>query len=255
MTGDGDRLPTGRADGLQLGDEVHVWWVDLRTESPEPYLAGLDDAERARASRLRSPEAYRAFVVTRVVLRRLLAAYLGLTSRVDLHYGPQGKPSLVGDPLLAFNVSHAQTRAVLAFRRHGRVGVDVEEVRATLAAPRIAERFFAPAENAALRALPGDQWQAGFFRCWTRKEAFIKAVGDGLSHDLRSFAVSVDPTQPATLSSDDDANWHLVDLEAGEGHTAALAVSGSATPPVLRLFHWPGAGGGGHNAPDRFGDS
>lgn len=228
--------------------EVHLWWVHLPGQSTPEYLALLDSAERERAGRLRTAEAYRGFVVTRGVLRALLAGYLGTTtSEVVLRYGSYGKPELVGGNGLTFNVSHARERALLAFRLDGQVGVDVEELRPTLGAAQIAERFFAPAEVAALRALPPSLWAAGFFRCWTRKEAFVKAVGAGLSHDFRSFAVSVEPSSRAEPLVAAGGCWYLSDVEAGQSHAAAVAVATEpvapatvteVVPPHVRVFDW-----------------
>jgi 4'-phosphopantetheinyl transferase len=226
-----------------LGDDLHVWWLHLDDHAPQRYVSALGEAERTRADRLRTASGYRSFVLTRAVLRRLLAGYVG-RSDVVFRYGPHGKPALAGGAQVAFNVSHTRSRAVLAFRACGRVGVDIEEVRANVAGDRLADRFFVPAEAAALRALPPADQLAGFFRCWARKEAVVKAVGDGLSHDLRSFTVSVDPQAPAALRTATGEAWQLYDLDAGPDHAAALAVSGPAPPMALRQFTWPGPAAG-----------
>jgi 4'-phosphopantetheinyl transferase len=147
----------------------------------------------------------------------------------------------VDDTLLRFNVSHSQGVALYALTRGREVGVDIEFVREDFARFDIAERFFSTREVSALRALPTEQHTAAFFDCWTRKEAYIKARGEGLSHPLHSFAVSLAPGETAALLwTDTDpqeaARWSLVGLFPGESYRAALAVEGEM--PTLRCWRW-----------------
>jgi 4'-phosphopantetheinyl transferase len=154
----------------------------------------LSNAERERAARFTSERDRRRFSVARATLRRLLAARLGVRAEeVELVYGEHGKPALGGrcaDSGLRFNVSHCEDLAVYAFARGREVGIDVETVRWFADADDVAARFFSPAEYEEYAALDALDKPRGFFNCWTRKEAFLKAIGDGLNHPLQSFDVS-----------------------------------------------------------------
>jgi 4'-phosphopantetheinyl transferase len=174
-----------------------------------------------------------------------LSRYLDISpGLLRFSYNRYGKPALVdaaGDASLRFNVSHSGGVALYAVTRGREVGLDVEAIRADLASLEIAVRFFSQAEVATLRALPAEQQTLGFFNCWTRKEAYIKALGEGLSRSLQSFAVSLTPGETASLlSSNDDpdepARWSLVELNPAEGYVAALAVEGAIS--ALRCWRW-----------------
>jgi len=215
-------------------DEVHVWRVSLDQPQRLAELeALLAPDERQRAARLRFKEDRDHFVIARGSLRRLLGKYLNLNpADLDFSYSAYGKPlldiSLSGD--LRFNLSHSHGLALLAFARGRDLGIDVEFVRRDVDAEQIAEHFFSPAEAACLRALPADKKVEAFFNCWTRKEAFVKARGEGLSLPLDQFDVSLAPGEPAALLSRqtavDISRWSLIDLFAGERYKAALVVEG-----------------------------
>jgi 4'-phosphopantetheinyl transferase len=148
--------------------------------------AVLSEAERQRARRFRIDRDRRRFIVTRARLREILAAKLGVDAKdIELSTGENGKPHLAGRfaaSTLRFNVSHCEDIAVFAFCEGAEVGVDIEAVRPMKDVDEIAARVFAPHEVESLRALEGERRIHGFFACWTRKEAFIKAVGDGFSY-------------------------------------------------------------------------
>jgi 4'-phosphopantetheinyl transferase len=214
--------------------EVQVWQASL--EAPAPRVAALfallSEDERARAESFQFDHHRRRFVVARATLRRLLSGYTG-TPADDLvfAYGPQGKPALAGGRPLQFNVSHSDELAVYAITCGREVGVDVERLREVAGAERIAERFFSAPEREELRALAPAQRTEGFFTCWTRKEAYVKARGDGLAHPLDAFAVSATPGSPAWLRSTsvdaaDVARWSLAGLPLGDGFVGAVAVEG-----------------------------
>jgi len=156
--------------------------------------AVLSESERQRALRFKVDRDRRRFIVARARLRQLLAAKLGVDPReIELSNGANGKPHLAGRfaaSTLRFNVSHSDDIAVFAFCDGAEVGVDIEAVRPMNDVDEIAARVFSPAETEALRALDGDTRVRGFFECWTRKEAFIKALGDGFSHDFNSVDAS-----------------------------------------------------------------
>jgi 4'-phosphopantetheinyl transferase len=228
-------------------DEVHVWRAALeRTPSLMQDLhRNLAADERARAARFYFDRDRDHFIAARGVLRDILGRYLNRAPEgLSFDYGPYGKPALAGDPgvaLIRFNVSHSQGLALYAVTRVGDVGVDLERVRLNLAITEIAERFFSPREVAALRALPPAEQRPAFFRCWTRKEAYIKARGAGLSTPLNEFDVSLAPGEPAALlgirsNPSERPCWSLQDLDAGTGYAAALAVEGRGRR--IRCWEW-----------------
>jgi 4'-phosphopantetheinyl transferase len=187
----------------------------------------LTPQEREHATRFRLAEHRRQFIVCRGTLRKILSRYLELhPARIAFVYNHHGKPSL-RDSDLRFNVSHSGSWALQAVTRAGEVGVDIERMDPQFAAEQIPERFFSPREVAQLRALPADLQTAAFFRCWTRKEAYIKARGLGLALPLDSFDVSLGPDDPPALLRGADG-WSVRDLEAPPGHAAAVAAEDPA---------------------------
>ena len=220
-----------------LRDEVHVWRASLQTTAArmdELYLTLAAD-ERERAGRFHFRADRDHFVVARGSLRAILGRYLGIgPSQVRFRHGPYGKPELAGEDRISsirFSVSHSSDLALYAVARGREVGVDLECIRPDLAGGEIAERFFSPLEVAALRALPDEQQPQAFFNCWTRKEAYVKARGEGLSLPLDRFHVSLVPGEPAALLSDEGdpqatEDWELQNLETGPCYAAALAVEG-----------------------------
>jgi 4'-phosphopantetheinyl transferase len=174
------------------------------------------------------------FVAARALLRDLLAGYLAEPpAAIRFAYNEWGKPALApGFAALdvRFNLSHSQDLALYAFALEREVGVDLELIRGDFANERLAENFFSPAEVAALRALPREHQARGFFNCWTRKEAYVKARGQGLSIDLKSFDVSLAPGEEARfLRGEDCRGWSLASLAPADGWVAALATHGTPT--------------------------
>jgi 4'-phosphopantetheinyl transferase len=142
-------------------------------------------------------------------------------------YGDYGKPALASGQDLRFNLSHSKEVALLGVTRNAELGVDVEHIRADFATEDIARRFFSRAEVEVFNALPVEEQVAAFFRCWTRKEAYIKAIGKGLSQPLDKFDVALAPGVPPALlqAEDDDASrWALSDIDVGKGYAGALVV-------------------------------
>lgn len=238
--------PPPRAETLGRG-EVHVWRTSL--EQPEPVLARLreilDDDERRRADRFSFEKGRRQFTVGRGLLRVLLGHYLAVgPAGLRFCYNPYGKPELVrdlGGDTLKFNLSHSGDLVFYAVSRDRELGVDVETIRPDFASEAIAERFFSPGERVALRGVRPELRARAFFACWTRKEAYIKAKGKGLSIALDSFEVSLEPERPpaliATLDDPDEAGrWSLHELDPGPGYAAALAVEGARC--TLRYGTW-----------------
>lgn len=215
------------------GGVVHLWQRRLSTSAAEVSacygLLSSDEQERARRFRVERPRD--EFVLTRGTLRCLLAQYLGIIPpEVRFSYAVQGKPALEGESTLCFNVSHTDGLALMAFVKRRAIGVDVEKLDRKIEAERLAERFFSERECQALRPLRRDELQAAFFRCWTRKEAYIKAKGSGLSLPLHQFDVSIaERDRDALLATRPDpteaARWTVCDVPMCTGYVAAVAVS------------------------------
>ena len=206
---------------------VDFWLWSLTTDAAEDarLSAHLSPDEAARADRFVDPAHGVAYRAGRGRMREVLAGYLSqLPSELAFTYNPQGKPSLPNGP--AFNLSHAGGFAALGVVPTGeRIGVDIEAFRAV--EDGVAQRFFAAAEYSELSDLPEDQWAAGFFRCWTRKEAIVKGYGPGLSMSLSDFEVSLRPEDPAELrvmAGQDPHDWKMVHLDLGGQSVGAIAV-------------------------------
>lgn len=227
-------------DATRIGDPselgsgvVHLWQRRLDASAAEVSACyeHLSSEEQERARRFRVERPRKEFVLTRGTLRSLLARYLGgRPQEVCFRYAGQGKPALQGESDLFFNVSHTNGLALIAFVKQRAIGVDVENVTRETEAERLAERFFSERERKALRPLIGSELKAAFFRCWTRKEAYIKAKGDGLSLPLHQFDVSIaEGDQDALLATrpdpDEAARWTICDIAIGPGFAAAVAVA------------------------------
>ena len=236
---------SGPPESLSLATgEVHVWRVALEQPGPvlEKFRKTLDEHELDRASRFHFEKHRRHFTVGRGVLRQLLSQYLGTKpEEFKLSYGAYGKPALGGEheeSRLRFNMSHSHEVALFAFAEDRELGVDVEHIRTDFASEEVARRFFSRREVETFNALPQHDQVAGFFKCWTRKEAFIKVIGKGLSQPLDKFDVTLG--QPAALlwvSGDDASRWSLYDLEVGGDYAGALAVEGRVSK--LRCWRFP----------------
>lgn len=229
--------PLGPERPALTTDEAHVWRaaLDVDDEARGQLFDTLSSDERDRAARFHFKKDRHHFVAARGRLRAILGRYLNAEpARLSFTYDYYGKPSLAGewaDATLRFNVSHSRAVALYALTEGRAVGVDVESVREEFAGLDIAERFFSRREVEALREVAPEERASAFFDCWTRKEAYIKALGEGLSHPLHLFTVSLTPGRPAALLSTDTdaaeaARWSLLELHPGEGYRAALAVRG-----------------------------
>jgi 4'-phosphopantetheinyl transferase len=225
-------LPTG---------EVHVWRA--RVERPPAVVqrmrALLADDERRRADALRFERDRVRYTVGRALLRGLLGRYTQVPPKaLEFQYGEFDKPTLADGP--SFNLAHSGAVALYAFAAEGEIGVDVELEGKDREGERIAERFFSPAEVGELRSLPPERRPRAFLTCWTRKEAFIKARGDGLSLALDSFDVTLAPDAPPALlrtawCGEEPGRWQMEDLsDSREGYVAALALRGPARGTLRR---------------------
>jgi len=227
------RLPTATASFSNDAIDVVVTRLDVEPEAVHASAALLSDAERQRASRFVFDRERRRFTVARARLRRLLSARLGMRPEgVEFVYGAHGKPALGGRCAasdLRFNVSHSDDVAVYAFSEGREIGIDIESIRVVRDSEDIAARFFSRRENEAYLALDPHDRPVGFFNCWTRKEAFIKALGDGLSHPLDRFDVSLAPGEPVKIrrvesTPGDHCGWTLHGFVPGPGLIGAIVV-------------------------------
>jgi len=218
------------------GAGVHIWRVrlDLPPGAVERLRKVLAEEEELRAERFQFPEHRRHFIVARGALRVLLGRYLRQPpEKIRFAYNRYGKPSLESDGALSFNLSHSGEMALYAFARRGEIGIDVEWMgRRVHDRDQIAERFFSPREAQTLRVLPAPERQAGFFRCWTRKEAYVKARGQGLSIPLDRFEVTLAPEEePRLLANHDEpgdaARWTLYSFVPEKDYVAALVAEGA----------------------------
>jgi len=215
--------------------DVHVWAVHL---DPDPDALArlakiLSTEEQARASRFRFERHRHRFIIARGVLRWLLAKYSDCPpEQLDFGYGPNGKPALAGElaeSALFFNLAHSEDLALIAVTQLGQIGVDVEQIRAMTDANELVERFFSPRESALFHTLPANQKDTAFFNLWTRKEAWLKATGEGIAHSLSQVEVTFLPAEPARIlalpdNSGPGSDWALRELIPATGFVGAVAL-------------------------------
>lgn len=218
-------------------DRVDVWRAQLDEPlSTVPASSILSSDELARASRFHFEKDRLHFVQCRSALRFLLSGYLGIpAAEIRFEYQPSGKPEVAAQQnprQLRFNVSHSAGVALIAVGDDHRIGIDIEKIRAEVDITALAERFFSVHERTGLRALPGHFRAAAFFACWTRKESFLKATGEGLSFPLTDFSVTTHPDFDPTLeeirgNTEARKQWFLADLSVADGYRATVTVEGA----------------------------
>ena len=223
---------------LTLTDnEVHVFRASHKSlvSSVEDLRRTLTADELERAERFRFAEDRQEFIVARGLLRTILSRYLdSIPEKLRFRYDNFGKPDLVSEngwPKLSFNLSHSGELVLYAIANGRKVGIDVEYIRADIEYDQIAAHFFSPKESSALQNLPTHIQPEAFFNCWTRKEAYIKARGEGLSLPLDQFDVSLVPGEPAALlrargNPAEALRWSLINLKPKPSYAAAIAVEG-----------------------------
>lgn len=223
--------------------ELHVWRISLHSSHSIAALrAPLCHAEQLRADRFRFDLHRNRYIVARNALRHLLARYLSREPEsVEFEYGIHGKPALASSMIspITFNLSHSDDMALAAFTMNSRIGVDIEKIEADRELDKLATRYFAPSEVEAYHNFPVAQRPEVFYRGWTRKEAFIKTLGEGLSHGLDSFSVSLTKTASFLHVDGDESipkRWSLLNLDAAPGFCAAVAVE--TTPVQLKTFEY-----------------
>jgi 4'-phosphopantetheinyl transferase len=214
-------------------NEVQVWIANLRDYDPQSLFPVLADGEVSRANRFYLTRHRENFVNARGLLRLLVASYLNADpSAFTFTLNDFGKPFLRGGfEWLKFNVAHSGDMAAYAFARERELGIDIEYVRDDVDEEELSQRFFSQAEVADLKALPQQCKREAFFNCWTRKEAYIKACGKGLSLPLDSFSVSFAPGHtPALIAEDssaaDTSRWSMKSISVPAGYAGAIVVEG-----------------------------
>ncbi len=228
-------------------DEVHVRIASLdRPQSEMKYFQDiLAEEEINRANRFHFHRDGERFIAGRGLLRVILSSYMGVSpGEIIFTYSSHGKPGLKrqdGRVAIEFNLAHSGAMAIFAITQDRAVGVDIELIQADFPVEDVATKFFSVAELATLQALPRKLRVEAFFKCWTRKEAFIKALGDGLSCPLADFDVSLMPGEPARLlnvgwAPEEASRWCMEDIKAGAGCAAAVVFSGSLRR--LHVSHW-----------------
>jgi 4'-phosphopantetheinyl transferase len=226
--------------------EVHIWYASL-DKPVHRFHKMLSADERKRAGGFHFERDWQHYIVRRGTLRTILGCYLHTDPRwIEFEYGENEKPALADNSDqcgINFSTSHSQGLALYAFTLDREVGVDIEFIRDHLEMEMIVERFYSDKEKTAFRELPAESKKEAFFKCWTRKEAFIKATGNGMSKSLDSFEVSLNPGEPARLleingDPAEASRWTLHDLKPSLGYAAAFAVVGECNN--IHCWNWTG---------------
>ncbi|ACJ19698.1 4'-phosphopantetheinyl transferase family protein [Coxiella burnetii] len=226
-----------------LEGDVHVWrvFLDRPTQGIEKKWEILSPEEQARADRFVQSEHRRRFVTSHAALHAILTSYLPeLKGRVRFRYNDHGKPYLKDSPSLQFNLSDSRAFALCAVTRDREVGIDIEFMKPGIHAEQIAERFFSPEESQTLKALPAEGRLEGFYRIWTLKEAYIKAIGQGLSFPLQKFTTDAKAEKDALLwvqgEPEAPTQWSLSPIPSAKDYMAALAVQ--VPIKTIHYFDW-----------------
>ena len=249
-----DPIPPGRRDLLPPrldvppGSVVHLWLVPLDLSSVELDLleTTLSEIERERTVRFRFDTQRKRYIASHGWLRRILGGYLAIhPEALAYEHSARGKPSLACAGRMSgleFNMAHSEHLALIAVGRHLRIGVDLEWVRPLEDAAELVARFFSKRESAAFQELPDHLKPSAFFNLWTRKEAWLKATGEGIAHLLDQVEVSFEPGKPAQLLTlpthySTAEKWSIYDIAVQPGFTAALAVNSTRVQPQLRSIN------------------
>lgn len=229
--------------------QVHVWRanLDLPTNIIEQLTSYLSVDEIARANKFRFEQHQRRFIAARGVLRQILGNYLQISpEKLQFEYSDRGKPRLsgsMGNSSLQFNVSHSHEYALYGFTYERAIGVDLEYARKMPDAVKIAERFFSPSEFKLITSVTTEQQSETFFKLWTAKEAYLKAVGTGLADSLSTVEIFLDQTRcPQLLAIKGNktaiGNWSMYSCSLGTDYIAAMAVATPINLLQINFYHW-----------------
>jgi 4'-phosphopantetheinyl transferase len=228
-------------------NEVHIWRAPLTISTPieKEYLATMNLQEKARAERFHFPLHKRRFIAARGILRLLLSRYQNTSpEKIEFLYYPRGKP-YIADVTLQFNISHSYEMAVYALTKDSAIGVDIEKTEKQFN-DSVAERYLHPDEYAELSGLANGLRAMEFYRIWTRKEALIKAIGDGMHISLSSFSTAT-KGQPITINIAGEISlWHLRDFNTLPAYQSAVVTQNPIE--TMRFFEWDMAGPGALDA-------
>ena len=224
-------------DSYKLNNNAHIWLIrydqsDLLLEESK-YI--LSDAEKQRASRFHFEIDRKRFSVTRGLLKKVLSKITSKPAQeIQFQFNKHGKPELIGSSKnIYFSVTHSGNLGLIAISDLAPIGIDVEQFRKKMITEKIAKRFFSKLEVEAFLTLNENEKLQGFFNCWTRKEAFIKAVGKGLSIPLNTFDVTLKPNEPAQLlavryKNETSNEWVLRDIKVDDGYASAVILKAKA---------------------------
>ncbi len=223
---------------------IHIWHCnfDYNRDKITKYSALLSKDEQQKASRFKFKKDEDCYIITRGILRLLLASYLKVeVKEIAFKYTSFGKPLLAMESQLKFNVSHSGDLAAFAFCHETEVGIDIEKIKTNFDVLELAQNFFSKNEIIALEKQPKEEQVKAFYRCWTRKESFIKAEGSGLSFPLNKFTVSLNTDYEASLlethwDSAEKENWRLFSFLPGDSYIGALAVRNKFA--TINYFNW-----------------
>ncbi|MFK5972013.1 MAG: 4'-phosphopantetheinyl transferase superfamily protein [Flavobacteriaceae bacterium] len=223
---------------------VHVWHakLDLTSDTLKEYNELLSDDEKKKSGKFRFLKDQKKFIASRGILRVLSGHYLNTDpEKIIFKYGEYGKPEFDFPTQLKFNISHSENMIVLGFVKNDEIGVDVEKIKNNFNVIDIAQSFFSFEEINKLESLPENEQCLAFYRCWTRKESFIKAKGSGLSFPLDSFTVSLDTNEDAELletkwNSSEKKSWKMFSYTPAENYIGALSVQGDIRS--VRYWNW-----------------
>lgn len=232
---------------LPFPGEVHLWLIRLNlSQAQSSLLLGcLTADEHERANRLLLPRIREHFIAARGQLRQILAAYLShAPTEISFSYGPHGKPELQNpkETPLCFNLSHSGEFGLLAINDSYPIGVDIERLHPGRPFLKLSERFFSLKERTELRELPEKDREWAFYACWTRKEAYLKAIGTGLATPLHSFDITLTPGElPALLAHRNDPSepgrWHIAEVPVPAGYRGAVATQWQQA--IIEVREWP----------------
>lgn len=218
---------------LQLNtDQIHVWMVDVPSNKVNEvaFFSLLSKDEKERANRFRFEKDRLIYVTAKAILRKLIGQYLNIDpTNIIFQYYKKGKPYINSKEDLKFNVSHSGDKVLIGFSLQHEMGVDIEYNKRKVKLKEVAKRFFSQTEYEKMVQLPKSQWRTAFFNCWTRKEAFIKAKGGGLSIPLDQFEVTLIPNEKPALQiirwdQEDVPNWDLQTFDYETDYTGATIV-------------------------------
>lgn len=221
-------------------ETIHLWYVDVGANLDSRYYNLLSEDEKVRAGKYRFTQDQYVFIKARAVLRILSGEYLQKDpAHIRFKYGAYGKPYFQDENSLYFNVSHSGSKAIIGFSKHTEMGVDIEKIKEDLDVLDIAGKFFSQSEIKSLTEITKEEQNRAFFRCWTRKESFIKAKGDGLSLPLDSFSVTLDDDIKARLSEikwnpSEKESWKILSFVPDDNYICAVTVQGK----VQKIKYW-----------------